>query len=103
MWNQHRATRRAAIAPASAVALWRLVGPPADALAAQSPGALIDFLHFVEQVQIDESGTEVKPAEGVSPLNPAGDGKAQCPPVSIAMAALNSTSVATSAMVAALT
>jgi hypothetical protein len=53
MWNQHRATRRAAIATASAVALWRLVGPPADALAAQSPGALIDFLHFVEQVQID--------------------------------------------------
>ncbi|MCC7023193.1 MAG: ferritin-like domain-containing protein [Thermomicrobiales bacterium] len=53
MWDQHRATRRIAIASASAFALWRLVGQPADSLAAQSPGTLVDFLHFVEQVQID--------------------------------------------------
>ena len=47
-------------------------------------------LKIVEQVQIDEKGAEVKAAEGAAPADPAGDGKANCPPVSIAMAgALN--------------
>ncbi len=47
-------------------------------------------LKIVEQVQIDENGAEVKAAEGAAPADPAGDGKANCPPVSIAMAgALN--------------
>jgi branched-chain amino acid transport system substrate-binding protein len=47
-------------------------------------------LKIVEQVQIDENGKEVKAAEGAAPADPAGDGKATCPPVSIAMAgALN--------------
>ena len=53
-------------------------------------GAAPSDLKIVEQVQIDENGTEVKPPEGVTPLDPAGDGNAQCPPVSLAMAgALN--------------
>src|SRR5258705_7168989 len=43
-------------------------------------------LKIVEQVQIDENGKEVKAAEGAAPTDPAGDGKATCPPVSIAMA-----------------
>ena len=43
-------------------------------------------LKIVQQVQIDENGGEVKAAEGAAPANPAGDGKATCPPVSIAMA-----------------
>src|SRR6476620_5279624 len=47
-------------------------------------------LKSVEQVQSDENGKEVKTAEGAAPADPAGDGKATCPPVSIAMAgALN--------------
>jgi branched-chain amino acid transport system substrate-binding protein len=47
-------------------------------------------LKIVEQVQIDENGAEVKPAAGTTAADPAGDGKATCPPVSIAMAgALN--------------
>jgi branched-chain amino acid transport system substrate-binding protein len=47
-------------------------------------------LKIVEQVQIDENGAEIKAAEGAAPADPAGDGKATCPPVSIAMAgALN--------------
>ena len=47
-------------------------------------------LKIVEQVQIDENGAEVKPEEGAEPADPAGDGNANCPPVSIAMAgALN--------------
>jgi branched-chain amino acid transport system substrate-binding protein len=43
-------------------------------------------LKIVQQVQIDENGAEVKTAEGAAPADPAGDGKATCPPVSIAMA-----------------
>lgn len=43
-------------------------------------------LKIVEQVQIDENGAAVKPDEGAVPADPAGDGKANCPPVSIAMA-----------------
>lgn len=47
-------------------------------------------LKIVEQVQIDQNGAEVKPEAGTTPADPAGDGKATCPPVSIAMAgALN--------------
>jgi branched-chain amino acid transport system substrate-binding protein len=47
-------------------------------------------LKIVEQVQIDENGQEIKTAAGAAAADPAGDGKASCPPVSIAMAgALN--------------
>ena len=47
-------------------------------------------LKIVEQVQIDENGKEIKSAAGAAPADPSGDGKATCPPVSIAMAgALN--------------
>jgi branched-chain amino acid transport system substrate-binding protein len=47
-------------------------------------------LKIVEQVQIDENGAEVKAASATAPADPAGDGKAKCQPVSIAMAgALN--------------
>jgi len=53
-------------------------------------GAAGSNLKIVEQVQIDENGAEVKGAAGATPADPAGDGKATCPPVSIAMAgALN--------------
>jgi branched-chain amino acid transport system substrate-binding protein len=47
-------------------------------------------LKIVEQVQIDQNGAEVKSDSSTAPVDPAGDGKANCPPVSIAMAgALN--------------
>ncbi len=47
-------------------------------------------LKIVEQVQIDQDGKEVKAAAGTVPADPAGDGKATCAPVKIAMAgALN--------------
>ena len=49
-------------------------------------GAAQTDLKIVEQVQIDANGAEVKPPEAAAAANPAGDGKAQCPPVSIAMA-----------------
>lgn len=47
-------------------------------------------LNIVEKVQIDETGGEVAASGGATPADPAGDGTATCPPVSIAMAgALN--------------
>ncbi|MEX0581552.1 MAG: branched-chain amino acid ABC transporter substrate-binding protein [Mycobacterium sp.] len=47
-------------------------------------------LAIVEQVQIDQSGAEVKSGGVVAPADPAGDGTATCAPVKIAMAgALN--------------
>ncbi|OBI84307.1 branched-chain amino acid ABC transporter substrate-binding protein [Mycobacterium sp. E740] len=47
-------------------------------------------LKIVEQVPIDENGAEIKPPDAAAATDPAGDGKAQCAPVSIAMAgALN--------------
>jgi branched-chain amino acid transport system substrate-binding protein len=49
-------------------------------------GSAQSDLKIVEQVQIDQNGAEVKPDAGASPANPAGDGKATCPPLSLAMA-----------------
>jgi branched-chain amino acid transport system substrate-binding protein len=49
-------------------------------------GAAQSDLKIVEQVQIDQNGAEVKPEAGAVPANPAGDGKATCPPLSLAMA-----------------
>ncbi|MGV0742808.1 branched-chain amino acid ABC transporter substrate-binding protein [Mycolicibacterium sp. XJ870] len=47
-------------------------------------------LKIVEQIPIDENGAEIKPPDAAAAADPAGDGKATCPPVSIAMAgALN--------------
>jgi branched-chain amino acid transport system substrate-binding protein len=43
-------------------------------------------LKIVQLVQIDGSGRAVNSASGAAPADPAGDGKASCPPVSIAMA-----------------
>ena len=56
---------------------------------AEATAAPVD-LKIVEQVQIDQEGKEVKPEAGLTPVDPAGDGKAICEPVKIAMAgALN--------------
>jgi branched-chain amino acid transport system substrate-binding protein len=43
-------------------------------------------LKIVELVPIDENGKEIKPPDTSAAADPAGDGKATCPPVSIAMA-----------------
>ena len=58
--------------------------------AAQSGGAAPTDLKIVEQVQIDNNGAAVTAEAGAAPADPAGDGKATCAPVAIAMAgALN--------------
>ncbi len=85
-----RATRSAIAA--SSAACWRCWALPAATSsphrAGRSPRRPISKI--VEQVQIDQNGAEVKPEAGTTPADPAGDGKATCPPVSIAMAgALN--------------
>src|SRR5882724_2158321 len=43
-------------------------------------------LKIVEQIPIDANGKEIKPPDTATAADPAGDGKANCPPVSIAMA-----------------
>ncbi|MCB0936123.1 MAG: branched-chain amino acid ABC transporter substrate-binding protein [Mycobacterium sp.] len=43
-------------------------------------------LSIVPQKPVDQNGNEVKLESGGAPLDPAGDGKATCPPVSLAMA-----------------
>ncbi len=58
--------------------------------AAQGTSEAPTDLKIVEQVQIDNNGAAVKSDTGVAPADPAGDGKATCAPVAIAMAgALN--------------
>ena len=54
--------------------------------ASNEGGAAPSDLKIVEQIPIDQNGAEVKPPEGTVPVDPAGDGKATCPPVSLAMA-----------------
>jgi branched-chain amino acid transport system substrate-binding protein len=49
-------------------------------------GAAQTDLKIVEQVQIDQNGAEVAAPEAAAAADPAGDGRATCPPVSIAMA-----------------
>lgn len=43
-------------------------------------------LKIVPQMSIDQNGSEIKAEGGASPVTPAGDGKATCPAVTIAMA-----------------
>lgn len=43
-------------------------------------------LQIVAQVPVDIAGGEIKLDQGAPPVNPAGDGKASCPPLTIAMA-----------------
>ena len=82
-----RATR-SAIAASSAVLA--VLGLAACNQSKPNESSSQSDLKIVEQVQIDQNGAEVKPESGTTPADPAGDGKAACPPVSIAMAgALN--------------
>lgn len=79
-----RATRSAFALSSAALLVLGLAGcnqgSPEEGGAAQSD------LAIVEQVQIDQDGAEVAAESGTEPANPAGDGNAQCPPLSLAMA-----------------
>ena len=60
------------------------------AASSQADNAAPTDLKIVEQVQVDQNGAAVQAESSAAPADPAGDGKATCTPVSIAMAgALN--------------
>lgn len=50
------------------------------------PGVASNDFTIAAQFEIDRDGAEVDTAGGPQPANPAGDGNAVCPPLSIAMA-----------------
>ncbi|WP_319436548.1 branched-chain amino acid ABC transporter substrate-binding protein [Mycobacterium sp. RTGN5] len=84
-----RATRSAIAASSALLAVFGIAGCNQQSPSNGGNSSQAD-LKIVEQVQIDQNGAEVKSDTGVTPADPAGDGKATCPPVSIAMAgALN--------------
>jgi len=94
-----RATRNAIAVGSAALVVFGMAGcsqkaPSSDSSksstsAAETTAAPVD-LKIVEQVQIDQNGAEVKSDATAAPVDPAGDGKATCEPVTIAMAgALN--------------
>ncbi|MEI6253667.1 MAG: branched-chain amino acid ABC transporter substrate-binding protein [Mycobacteriaceae bacterium] len=95
-----RATRNAIAVSSAALMMLGIAGcnkqpapssePASGSSSAQSATPEQVDLKIVEQVQIDQDGKEVKPEVGVAAADPAGDGKATCEPVKIAMAgALN--------------
>ena len=93
-----RATRNAIAVSSAALAILGIAGcsqpsPSSESSkstnSASESAAPVD-LKIVEQVQIDQNGVEVKPEAGIAAAEPAGDGKATCAPVALAMAgALN--------------
>ncbi|MGB3484425.1 MAG: branched-chain amino acid ABC transporter substrate-binding protein [Mycobacterium sp.] len=78
-----RATRSAFALSSAALLAVGLVGCNQGS---PEEGSAQSDLAIVEQVQIDQNGAEVPAVEGAEPANPAGDGNAQCPPLSLAMA-----------------
>lgn len=94
------ATRHAVVLGSAALLMFGIAGcsqpaPSEGSKASQgatsgsADAAPVD-LSIVEQVQIDENGAPVQAGAGAPPADPAGDGKATCAPVSIAMSgALN--------------
>ncbi|BBY67348.1 branched chain amino acid ABC transporter substrate-binding protein [Mycolicibacterium helvum] len=89
-WNvRGRATRSAIAASSALLAVFGIAGCNQQSPSNGGNSSQAD-LKIVEQVQIDQNGAEVKSDSSTAPADPAGDGKATCPPVSIAMAgALN--------------
>ena len=84
---RRRATRSAIAASSAVLAVLSIAGCNQSK---PNENSSQSDLKIVEQVQIDQNGAEVKPEAGATPADPSGDGKATCPPVSIAMAgALN--------------
>ena len=75
---------RSAIAAGAAVLTIGMAGCAKQS--APSENAARSDLQIVAQMPVDQNGSEVKLEAGANPANPAGDGKASCPPLAIAMA-----------------
>jgi branched-chain amino acid transport system substrate-binding protein len=93
-----RATRNAIAVGSTAVLIFGIAActqpssneGSAGSTSGQGDAAATTDLKIVEQVQIDQNGVAVAATSGGVPVDPAGDGKATCEPVSLAMAgALN--------------
>ena len=69
-----------------AVLIRNPVGAPQDSGGRQNSSVASTNLSIEPLVQIDTQGNQVAATDTAAAANPAGDGKAQCPPVSIAMA-----------------
>lgn len=78
-----RATRSAVVLTTAGLVVLGVAG---CSQSAPNGGASQANLKIVAQVQIDENGNPVTSTDNAPPADPAGDGKATCPPVSIAMA-----------------
>jgi branched-chain amino acid transport system substrate-binding protein len=76
-----RVTRTAVIIGAVGVVVAGMAG-----CSQSSPSTSQTNLKIVEQVPIEANGKEIKPPDVSAAVNPAGDGKATCAPLSIAMA-----------------
>lgn len=68
------------------IAVLTLVASAGCTRAAPTENSAATGLQIVPQIPVDLAGGEVKLAQGVPPASPAGDGKATCPPLTIAMA-----------------
>jgi branched-chain amino acid transport system substrate-binding protein len=78
----HRRTTRDAIAVGTAA----LLALTASACSQAAPEQAQTNLKIVGLAQVDANGVQVTTTGSDAPVDPAGDGKASCPPVSIAMA-----------------
>ncbi len=83
---RRRAMRSAVALSSAALVAIGIAGCQQQSTTDGESDAATSELSIVEQLQIDQDGAEVTPEGGAVPLNPAGDGKATCPPVSLAMA-----------------
>ena len=81
-----RRVRSAVVLGSAALVAFGMAGCQQQSQSGGGGDAAPSDLKIVEQIQIDQNGAEIKPETGAVALNPAGDGKASCPPVSLAMA-----------------
>ncbi len=81
-----RAPRKALLLSSAALIVTSIAGCHQAPAESTSNAATPTNLKIVGLTQIDENGAAVAPASGVTPADPAGDGKATCAPVSIATA-----------------
>ncbi|MBV9515020.1 MAG: branched-chain amino acid ABC transporter substrate-binding protein [Mycobacteriaceae bacterium] len=81
-----RVTRRAVVLGAAGLLVVGMAGCSQSKPGSSDANKGAPNLKIVEQVEIDENGQTVPTTQGAQPVDPAGDGKATCEPVALAMA-----------------
>lgn len=79
-----RAVRSAFAVSSAALLIFGVAG--CQQQSSTDSGSAPSDLKIAELIPIDQNGAEVAPPVGTAPADPAGDGKATCEPVSLAMA-----------------